>query len=87
MASLIGIPKEIRPQERHVAATPDTAEAFAQFGFSVAIEFGACETARVRDDAYREAAVEVVDDPQELWSHGEGQYSSGAVCGRQRESR
>ena len=37
----VGIPKEIRPGERRVAATPDTVKKLIELGFTVQIESGA----------------------------------------------
>ncbi len=67
MPMKIGIPKEIHPGERRVAATPETAEWLRKLGFSMAIETKAGVNANFSDDAYREKGVEVVEDPKALW--------------------
>ena len=64
----IGIPKEIHPEEKRVAATPETIEWFKKLGFSVAVEAGAGTAAKFSDDAYREEGIEVLEDPKALWS-------------------
>ena len=37
----VGIPKEIYPQERRVAATPDTVQKIVKLGYEVVVEAGA----------------------------------------------
>lgn len=67
----IGIPKEIHTGEKRVATTPDAAERLQKLGFSVALETGAGLNANFSDAAYREAGVEIVEDPQSLWSNSD----------------
>ncbi len=67
----IGIPKEVHPDEKRVAATPDTVEWLKKLGFSVAIETGAGATANFSDEAYLEEGVEVVEDVRELWKQSD----------------
>ncbi|ADE16882.1 NAD(P) transhydrogenase, alpha subunit [Nitrosococcus halophilus Nc 4] len=67
----IGIPKEIHTGEKRVATTPDAAERLQKSGFSVALETGAGLNANFSDAAYREAGVEIVEDPQSLWSNSD----------------
>ncbi len=55
----IAIAKERRPNERRVAATPDTIKRYLQWGFDVSIEAGAGEGAAISDDDYREAGATV----------------------------
>lgn len=64
----IGVPKEIHPGERRVAATPEAAGHLQKLGFSVAIESGAGAYANFSDAAYQEAGAEVVEDTRSLWS-------------------
>jgi NAD(P) transhydrogenase subunit alpha len=63
----IGVPKEIDEGERRVALTPDVAIQLRKLGFSLAIETGAGLEASFDDDQYREAGVEVIEDPKALW--------------------
>lgn len=63
----IGIPKEIHPEEKRVAATPETVEWLQKLGFSVAIESGAGAAASFSDESYQEAGVEVIEDIRSLW--------------------
>ena len=64
----IGIPKEIHPAEKRVAATPETINWIKKLGFSVAVEAGAGSAASFSDDAYREEGVEVIEDTKALWA-------------------
>lgn len=62
----IAIPKERRPHERRVAATPDTVKKFIASGFQVAVESGAGEASRFSDEAYLAAGATVLPDPSKL---------------------
>ena len=64
----IGIPKEIHPDEKRVAATPETIDQLKKLGFSVAVEAGAGAAAKFSDDAYREEGAELLEDTKVLWS-------------------
>ncbi|MFN8184466.1 MAG: NAD(P)(+) transhydrogenase (Re/Si-specific) subunit alpha, partial [Candidatus Nanopelagicales bacterium] len=59
----IGVPKESKPGERRVAATPKTVEQLHKLGYAVAIETGAGAGASFDDEAYRAVGAEVVDNP------------------------
>jgi hypothetical protein len=48
----IGIPKETRPGERRVAATPETVKKLAAAGHAIVVETGAGTLASVTDEAY-----------------------------------
>lgn len=58
----IAIPKERRPYERRVAATPDTIKKFIGLGLEVVVEAGAGEASRITDDDYRTAGATVIAD-------------------------
>ncbi|ABK44620.1 NAD(P) transhydrogenase, alpha subunit [Magnetococcus marinus MC-1] len=64
----IGIPKEIHPGERRVAASPDSIERLRKLGYDVQVETGAGTEATFLDDAYREAGAEIVADAKTLWA-------------------
>jgi NAD(P) transhydrogenase subunit alpha len=64
----IGIPKEIYPGERRVAATPDTVRRLQKLGFEVLVESGAGEGANFSDEAYRQAGCQLIADTSILWS-------------------
>ena len=53
----IVIPRERRPFERRVAATPDTVKKLVKTGASVLVESGAGEASSITDDAYRDAGA------------------------------
>ena len=58
----IGVPKESKPGERRVAATPKTVEQIVKLGYDVSIESGAGVGASFDDAAYRAAGADVVGD-------------------------
>ncbi len=64
----IGVPKEVYPGERRVAATPQTVLRLKKLGFEVAIESGAGRGIDCFDGTYKEAGAIIVDDARELWS-------------------
>lgn len=63
----IGVPKEIHPDEKRVATTPDVAKQLIDLGYDVAVESGAGNSASFNDDAYRAVGVEIIDDTKALW--------------------
>ena len=67
----VGIPKEIYPGERRVAATPATAKQLQKLGFDVLIESGAGESANFTDDAYMQAECQIVADASTLWAEAD----------------
>jgi NAD(P) transhydrogenase subunit alpha len=56
----IGIPRETRPGETRVAATPATIETFVGWEWTARVQSGAGTAAGFTDDAYREAGAEIV---------------------------
>ncbi len=64
----IGVPKEIHPGERRVAATPQTVLRLRKLGFDVAIQAGAGDDIYSADAEYAEAGAEIVEDLRELWT-------------------
>jgi NAD(P) transhydrogenase subunit alpha len=63
----IGIPKEIHPGERRVAATPQTILKLKKLGFDVAVQSGAGDAINSSDAEYQEAGASIVADAAELW--------------------
>ncbi|HEX6888186.1 MAG TPA: Re/Si-specific NAD(P)(+) transhydrogenase subunit alpha [Candidatus Nanopelagicales bacterium] len=61
----IGVPRESKPGERRVAATPKTVEQIRKLGYDVAIESGAGSGASFEDAAYVEAGAQIVG--AEVW--------------------
>ena len=58
---LIGIPKEAKPYEHRVAATPETVKKLVTQGHRVAVQSGAGSQASYLDDAFVSAGAEIVD--------------------------
>ncbi|MBK7585470.1 MAG: Re/Si-specific NAD(P)(+) transhydrogenase subunit alpha [Myxococcales bacterium] len=65
---LVAIPREVRPGERRVAATPESTARLKKLGFEVAVESGAGEKASFLDEDYENAGARIVKDVIELWS-------------------
>jgi NAD(P) transhydrogenase subunit alpha len=64
----IGVPREIVDGEHRVATTPEAAQQLQKLGFSVAVESGAGEAAKLSDDDYSNAGVEVINSAKDLWN-------------------
>ncbi|MBF0289106.1 MAG: Re/Si-specific NAD(P)(+) transhydrogenase subunit alpha [SAR324 cluster bacterium] len=64
----IGIPKEVHPEERRVAAVPGTVVKLKKMGFDISIESGAGIAAKFTDEAYKEAGATIVSDVKSIWS-------------------
>ena len=64
---VLGIPKELTPGERRVAAIPSTCEKYVKMGMSVLVEASAGEGAFFSDGDYRAAGAEVLTDVEELY--------------------
>ncbi|MFA7351625.1 MAG: Re/Si-specific NAD(P)(+) transhydrogenase subunit alpha [Methylotenera sp.] len=56
----IGIPTEIKGEERRVAATPETVKKMVSLGLQVVIQKGAGERANISDEAYQAAGAKLV---------------------------
>jgi len=63
----LAVPREIRPGERRVAATPDTVARLIKLGFEVNIESEAGTGAAFADEDYQAAGARVVPDTRQLW--------------------
>ena len=64
----IGVPNEIEPDERRVAATPDSVKRLAQMGFEVLVESGAGRHAGFDDAEYRASGAEIATDTAAVWN-------------------
>ena len=60
----IGVPRESRPRETRVAATPKTVGQLVGLGYNVVVEAGAGAAASFSDEAYAAAGARVVDAEQ-----------------------
>ena len=67
----IGIPKEIAPLERRVAAVPDTVGRMVNAEMEVLVESGAGKAAFFSDEMYREAGGTLVPDASSLMGKAE----------------
>ena len=63
----LGVPKEISPLERRVAATPPTVIKLKQLGFLVKVESGAGMSAGFSDESYLHAGAAIVSN-SEVWN-------------------
>ncbi len=61
----IGVPRESKPGETRVAATPKTVDQILKLGYSVLVEAEAGRAASFDDEAYRQAGAQVVG--AEVW--------------------
>ena len=68
---IIGIPKEIMPGERRVAAIPETVTKLVADGHEVLVEQSAGEGAFFGDGQYIAAGAKIVADVQEIFARGE----------------
>ncbi len=64
---LIGVPKELSPQENRVSLVPDGVALLCRNGHEVMVEAGAGITAHFSDHEYSEAGAHVVCSPREVY--------------------
>ena len=63
----LGVPRECRPGERRVAATPENVSRLIKLGFDILVETQAGALASFGDDDYAAAGARVVEDTRALW--------------------
>ena len=68
---LIGVPKEIKPDEYRVALTPAGAEMLSGAGHKIVIETSAGLGSGFTDDFYEAAGCEIVATSDEVWARAE----------------
>lgn len=68
---LIGVPKEIKPEEYRVALTPAGAEMLTQAGHELVVEKGAGLGSGFTDDFYEHAGATILDTAEEVWARAE----------------
>jgi alanine dehydrogenase len=71
---VVGVPTEIKTDERRVALTPDGVRELDSHGVTVLVQAGAGEGASISDDVYRAAGAEIVPTSTETWGR------AGLVC-------
>jgi alanine dehydrogenase len=64
----VGVPTEVKTDERRVALTPDGVREMESHGVEVLVQAGAGEGASITDDAYRAAGAEIVATAEEVWA-------------------
>jgi NAD(P) transhydrogenase subunit alpha len=67
MTMIVGIPKELLPDELRVAATPTTVKRLLKQGFDVCIETNAGERSGFSDKSFQEAGARMVSSAKELY--------------------
>ncbi|MFA5584990.1 MAG: NAD(P) transhydrogenase subunit alpha [Saccharofermentanales bacterium] len=68
---IIGVPKEIMPGERRVAASPETVAKMVGDGLTVLVEKNAGEGAFYHDPEYAAAGAEIVEDVSKLFERAD----------------
>ncbi|MFI5306369.1 MAG: Re/Si-specific NAD(P)(+) transhydrogenase subunit alpha [Polyangiales bacterium] len=76
----VGIPKEVLPGEKRVAATPATAQRLRNLGLEVLVQSGAGEGASVLDGAYQEAGARILPTAKELYAAADVVLKVRAPC-------
>lgn len=68
---IVGIPTEIKPDERRVAVTPEGVRELQDLGVPVLVEAGAGRGAGLADETYASAGAEVVATAAEVWERAD----------------
>jgi alanine dehydrogenase len=64
---LVGVPKEIKPQEYRVGLTPSAVREYVAAGHGVLVEPGAGDGIGASDDIYRRAGASIASDAEEVF--------------------
>ena len=67
MATVVGIPKEIKDMEGRVSMQPDGVAELVHYGNEVYVQSGAGEGSGFSDEEYDEAGARLVDGPDEVF--------------------
>ena len=67
----IGLPTEIKPQEKRVALTESAVEELARLGHEVIVQSGAGHGIQVDDDGYRRVGATIAEDAPEVFDRAE----------------
>ena len=67
----IGIPKEIKLEERRVALTPAGASALSSAGHEVLVETQAGTGSALPDEAYRQAGARITENAAQTWAESD----------------
>jgi len=68
---IVGVPKEIKPDEYRVGMIPVGVEELVKAGNKVLIEKGAGQGSGISDEDYVRAGAEIVDSAEQIWSRAE----------------
>lgn len=68
---VIGVPKEIKPDEYRVALTPAGAEMLSGAGHELLVEKGAGLGSGFTDDFYENAGAGIVEDVEQVWARAD----------------
>ncbi len=68
---IVGVPREIKPDENRIALVPAGAEALVRHGHEVLVQTGAGNGSGFSDDAYAAVGATLVRAPDELWERAE----------------
>jgi alanine dehydrogenase len=68
---IVGVPREIKPDENRVALVPSGAEALVHAGHRVLVETGAGAGSGFPDEAYERVGGEIVAEPEGVWEAAE----------------
>jgi alanine dehydrogenase len=68
---IIGVPKEIKPQEHRVGLIPSTATTLTRKGHSVLVQKGAGIGSGYADQAYIDAGAQIVDTAKKVYAQAE----------------
>lgn len=68
---LVGVPKEIKPQENRVGLVPSSVGEIVRAGSTVLVEKGAGLGIGISDDDYSRAGAEIVDSADEVFARAE----------------
>jgi alanine dehydrogenase len=68
---LIGVPKEIKPQEYRVGLVPAGVRELTKLGAKVFIERDAGRGIQISDDDYRAAGAKIIDTAREIYERAE----------------
>jgi alanine dehydrogenase len=68
---IIGIPREIKPEERRVSVTPEGVKLFLSHGHHILIEQGAGQGCGIPDSAYRKAGAAIKTSSASVWGEAD----------------
>lgn len=68
---LLGIPKEVMPNEKRVAAIPETVEKFIKMGFEVLVEDSAGEGTFRSNQEYEKAGAKIASDGESVFAESD----------------